>query len=127
MRTRAVRHSGEGSWSNSWERTPEQRKQPIALAVANVRGWAHALFTEPTPLQAFRSLNVPVLYMVGKNSPPSSLGVARLLAGALPQIELVEFEHLGHMGPITHPDVVNEVIARFVERANPPSSRHVKR
>lgn len=102
--------------SGTWKRTPEQRKQPIAVAVANVRGWAHALFAEPTPLHAFRSLDVPVLYMVGKNSPSSSLGVARLLAGALPKVELVEFEGLGHMGPVSHPDVVNEVIARFVER-----------
>jgi pimeloyl-ACP methyl ester carboxylesterase len=103
--------------SAAWKQTPEQRKQPIAAAVANVRGWAHALLTEPTSLQVFRSLDIPVLYMTGKNSPSSSLGVARLLAGALPEVELVEFEGLGHMGPVTHPDVVNEVIARFVERS----------
>jgi pimeloyl-ACP methyl ester carboxylesterase len=29
----------------------------------------------------------------------------------------VEFEDLGHMGPMTHPDPVNDVIARFLERA----------
>jgi pimeloyl-ACP methyl ester carboxylesterase len=102
--------------SAAWKRTPEQRKQPIAAAVANVRGWGHALLTEPTPLQVFRSLKIPVLYMTGKHSPSSALGVARLLAGALPEVELVEFEGLGHMGPVTHPDVVNEVIARFIER-----------
>lgn len=103
--------------SGSWEQMPERRKQPIAASVTNVRRWGHALFTEPTPLSAFRSLNVPVLYMVGKCSTPSARGVARLLATALPQVELVEFEDLGHMGPITHPDRVNEVIARFLERA----------
>lgn len=75
-----------------------------------------ALFTEPTPLEAFRSLDVPVLYMVGKRSPASAHGVARLLARALPRVEAVEFEELGHMGPVTHPDQVNEVIARFLER-----------
>ena len=74
------------------------------------------LFTEPTPLAAFRSLDVPVLYMVGKRSTPSAHGVARLLTAALPRIEVVEFENLGHMGPITHPDAVNEVIGRFLER-----------
>ena len=57
------------------ERTPEQRKAPIAASVANVGGWAKALFEEPTRLAAFSSLNVPVLYMVGKDSPASSLGV----------------------------------------------------
>jgi pimeloyl-ACP methyl ester carboxylesterase len=85
--------------------------------VTNVRRWAHALFTEPTPLEAFRSLDVPVLYMVGKRSTRSARGVARLLAAALPRVELVEFEDLGHMGPITHPDPVNDAVARFLERA----------
>lgn len=27
-----------------------------------------------------------------------------------------ELEGLGHMGPVTHPDRVNEVMARFLER-----------
>ncbi|WP_354683007.1 alpha/beta hydrolase [Cupriavidus necator] len=102
--------------SGAWKQTPEARKPPIAASVTNVRRWAHALFTEPTPLQAFRSLDVPVLYMVGKRSPPSAHGVARLLATALPRVELVEFENLGHMGPLTHPDTVNQVIAEFLER-----------
>src|SRR5262245_40650464 len=40
--------------AGTWTRTPEQRKQPIAASVTNVRRWGHALFTEPTPLKAFR-------------------------------------------------------------------------
>lgn len=102
--------------TGTWEKTPNQRKPPIAASVANVRRWAHALFTEPTPLAAFRELDVPVLYMVGKRSTPSAHGVARLLISALPRVELLEFEDLGHMGPITHPDVVNEAIAQFLAR-----------
>ena len=80
------------------------------------------MFTEPTPLKAFRSLDVPVLYMVGKRSTPSARGVARLLVNALPQVELVEFENLGHMGPVTHPDLVNEAIAQFLERTHHASA-----
>jgi pimeloyl-ACP methyl ester carboxylesterase len=103
---------GQGAWA----RTPESLKGPIAASVANVRGWAHALLNEPTPLAAFSKLHVPVLYMMGKDSPASSRGVGRLLTQALPQVQVVKFEGLGHMGPITHPDAVNEVIARFLER-----------
>jgi pimeloyl-ACP methyl ester carboxylesterase len=103
--------------TGSWQQTPENRKPPVASSVANIRRWAHALFTEPTPLTAFRSLDIPVLYMVGKRSTPSAHGVARLLAGALPRVERVELAELGHMGPITHPEPVNEAIARFLERA----------
>ena len=42
---------------------------------------------------------------------------ARLLTAALPRVEVVEFENLGHMGPVTHPGAVNEAIERFLERA----------
>ena len=103
--------------TGTWRQTPEQRKPSIAASVTNVRRWAYALFNELTPLKAFRSLDVPVLYMVGKRSTPAALGVARLLTAALPRVEVVEFENLGHMGPVTHPDAVNEVIGRFLERA----------
>ena len=106
----------------TWTRTPEQRKHPIAAAVTNVRRWGHALFTEPTPLKAFRSLHVPVLYMVGRRSTPSAHGVARLLVKALPQVEVVEFDNLGHMGPVTHPDLVNDAIGQFLERTHHTSS-----
>lgn len=100
----------------SWARTPAPRKPAIAASVVNVRRWAHALFTEPTPLEAFRGLDVPVLYMVGKRSRPSARGVARLLTAALPRVELLEFDDLGHMGPLTHSASVNEAIAGFLER-----------
>ena len=69
---------------------PVERKAPIVASVANVRRWAYALFTEPTPLRAFCALDVPVLYMIGKKSTASARGVARLLTRALPQVKLVE-------------------------------------
>ena len=42
----------------SWYRMPEKRQPAISAAVVNVRRWRHALFTEPTQLAAFRSLDV---------------------------------------------------------------------
>jgi pimeloyl-ACP methyl ester carboxylesterase len=74
------------------------------------------LFGEPTPLETFAALRVPALFMTGKDSPASSLGVARLLTRTLPRVEVIEFEGLGHMGPVTHPDVVNGAISRFLEQ-----------
>lgn len=103
---------GEGSWAQ----TPDARKPAIAASVANVRRWKHALFTEPTPLETFRNLDVPVLLMTGKRSTASAHGVMRILTAALPNVEVKEFDRLGHMGPITHPEPVNEAIAQFLER-----------
>jgi pimeloyl-ACP methyl ester carboxylesterase len=103
---------GEGSW----QRTPEARRAPIEEAIVHVQGWGTALFTQPTPLSDFGALDVPVLLMTGSESPASSRGVARLLAGVLPRLQLMELEGLGHMGPITHPEVVNAAIEDFLMR-----------
>jgi len=100
----------------SWDSMPAARQAQVAASMVNVRGWASALFCEPTPLQAFRALNVPVLYMVGATSPASARGVARLLTQTLPQVEVHEFAGLGHMGPVTHPQVVNDTIDGFLSR-----------
>lgn len=99
-----------------WDNTPDSRKAPITASVVNVRRWGHALLTEPTALKAFRELDIPVLYMVGKSSTQSALGVARLLTAVLPRVEVMEFDGLGHMGPVTHPKLVNEAIADFLDR-----------
>jgi pimeloyl-ACP methyl ester carboxylesterase len=83
--------------------------------MVSVRGWGDALFNEPAPLDAFSGLNVPVLYMMGTKSPASSRAVGRLLMQALPRVQVVEFNGMGHMGPVTHPEVVNDAISRFLE------------
>jgi len=103
---------GPGSWRN----TPEKRRPAIAASVVNVRRWKHALVTEPTPLEAFARLDVPVLYITGARSTVAAHGVARLLCGVLPRVERLEVADTGHMGPITHAVEVNEAIARFLAR-----------
>jgi pimeloyl-ACP methyl ester carboxylesterase len=104
----------------SWDRMPAVRQAPVSASMVNIAGWAHALFSEPTQLRAFRELRVPVLYMVGSRSPASSREVARLLTKSLPDVQLKEFVGLGHMGPVTHPEVVNDAVASFL------ASHHVE-
>ena len=108
-------------WSGrgSWDQMPEARQGQVAATMGNIRGWAHACLKEATPLRAFSWLGAPILFMVGKNSPASSRGVARLLTRALPRVHVVEFEGMGHMGPVTHPEIFNGVVSRFLERHRP--------
>jgi pimeloyl-ACP methyl ester carboxylesterase len=101
--------------AGSWDATPAERKPPIARSVTNVRRWGHALMTEPTPLAAFAALDMPVLYMTGGRSPESAHAVARRLVPVLPNVTAHTFERLGHMAPVTHPDVVNAAIAAFIK------------
>ena len=101
---------GPGSWSLM----PGHRQAAIAASVVNVSGWAAALFGEPTPLHAFAALEMPVLYMLGAQSPESSRAVARVLTQTLRNVSVIEFAELGHMGPVTHAELVNGAVAQFL-------------
>lgn len=101
---------GEGVW----RLMAEPRQAPIRTAILKVRQWGDALTHEPTPLAAFRALHVPVLLMMGSKTRSSARAVSELLAGALPSVRCLQFEGLGHMGPVTHPEVVNRAIADFL-------------
>jgi pimeloyl-ACP methyl ester carboxylesterase len=99
----------------TWAATPAGRRPAVTRAVANVAGWWRALAGDPTPLAAFAALDTPVLYLTGGRSPEPAQAVARVLAPALRHMQVVRFEDLGHMGPITHPELVNAEIGRFLE------------
>jgi len=102
-------------WPGAWRETPEARRPAISASLRFVRRAGHAVFTEATPLEAFRALRMPILYMTGRHTTPSALGVARCLVPVLPNVEYVELD-AGHMGPVTHAELVNETIRRFLER-----------
>ena len=70
--------------------------------------------TEPTPLAEFSTLTMPVLYMLGDDSPESAKAVARLLLPVLPRATVKTFDGLGHMAPITHAEIINAVIAEYL-------------
>ena len=36
--------------------------------------------------------------------------------GVLPKVSVTQLAGLGHMGPVTHPEIVNEAIAGFLSR-----------
>lgn len=102
--------------AGAFDRMPDRVRAASAESVRDIQDWKDALFDEPTPAAALAELDVPVLLMVGSKSPLSSRAVAQRLADVLPQVERVELEGLGHMGPVTHPDEVNQVIVGFLER-----------
>lgn len=101
---------GQGSWAGM----PPERQSGIAAAISNVLHWWPTLITEPTPLAQFANLDMPVLLMLGEQSTASAHGVVDHLVQVLPQVECVRLPGLGHMGPLTHPAVVNPIIERFM-------------
>jgi pimeloyl-ACP methyl ester carboxylesterase len=68
------------------------------------------LVKDPTPASAYREIPAPVLLLSGQSSPIAAHRVARRLADSFPHARTVTVEHAGHMGPLTHADVVNRTI-----------------
>jgi pimeloyl-ACP methyl ester carboxylesterase len=99
----------------AWEATPDSRRPALAAAMRAVKLEWGALFHEPTPLTAFRAVDVPTLFMTGTESRTPALVVADLLAKVLPRVQVEHVPGVGHMGPVTHPDIVNSLIERFLE------------
>lgn len=102
----------------AWQHTPKERKPAILAGIVNLPHWTHALTEDPTPLEAFRQLDMPVLYMTGQRSPASTLALADRLTGVLPDIRRVKFAGLGHMAPVTDPEPVNGEIEAFLKRTS---------
>ncbi len=107
---------GDGTWAAM----PEARRAGLAAAMPAVKPEWRALFYEPTLLNAFAAVNVPTLFLTGTRSKESARAVARLLTAVLPSVRVQEIDGVGHMAPITHPDLVNPAIERFLEAPQPP-------
>ena len=97
---------GDGAWAAK----PDAQRGAIETAVTHVQGWGRALFGEPTPLDAFQALQMPVLLMQGSDTTASARAVSTLLARTLPRLETRTCDGLGHLGPITHPAIVDAAI-----------------
>jgi pimeloyl-ACP methyl ester carboxylesterase len=102
--------AGAGTWSA----TPSQRRPKIMETVRLLGDGWHAVFAERWSAQALRSLDIPCLLLTGTRSTAAARRAVRLLRESLPRAAAVELEGLGHLGPITHPDLVNAAIEAFL-------------
>jgi pimeloyl-ACP methyl ester carboxylesterase len=107
--------SGPGAWTRlqPWVQAAFMRwasKAPLEF---------RALVDEPTPLVAYAGLSMPILVMRGDYASRPARMVAELLCTVLPRARLVLVGGAGHMGPITHAAVVNDLIATHVSARNP--------
>jgi pimeloyl-ACP methyl ester carboxylesterase len=101
---------GTGTWAGM----APPRRAAIAQAMPGVRSQWAAIFAETPPLPAYSLLDLPVLYLVGSKSPPSTRAVARLLTQTLPNVTPAELKDAGHMAPLTHPGIVNAAIQEYL-------------
>ena len=104
------------SGAGTWENIPMQKKLGLSKKIPVVLENFEALVSEPNALAGVASIQVPTLYLSGRESPASVQVISELLIQKLPRVDAYQFPGLGHMGPITHGEIVNDRIEGFIQR-----------
>jgi pimeloyl-ACP methyl ester carboxylesterase len=128
VRSRVQRHCQAGEpaaaaqlfvdyWSGmgAWRRLPAVQQGGIAQRMSKVVAEFDAVFSDGTPVSRYTRLTVPILFLSGALAPAPTARVARLVQNIFPSASRIELPGLGHMGPVTHPDVVNALVALFLD------------
>ena len=97
----------------SFDAAPPAAQDKMIAMIAKVKLDFQALLGEPVAFADLADLKVRTLVMAGQHSPISTRGLAPQLAAALPNATVLETRG-AHMGPITHGDAINPVIAAFI-------------
>jgi pimeloyl-ACP methyl ester carboxylesterase len=90
----------------SYAALPPARQAAFVALAPKVRLDFQALFDPRLSGDDYRRLAVPVHLVGGRHSPGCARAVLAALSAVLPDSELVTLS-AGHMGPVTHPAVVN--------------------
>ncbi len=101
---------------DAWAAMPEARRTAMAAAMPSVMPQWQAAFEEPTSLQVFDELSMPVQLVSGADSTLAARAVTRLIGSAVPHAVTQELPACGHMAPVTAPERVNPVIEQFLMR-----------
>jgi len=103
-------------WSGlgAWEKLNDQQQAAMSANIDTVIVNFEAIFAERNILSSLANLHTPTLCLYGEYSPSSTLAISRLLGETLPDVTLKAMPGMGHMGPITHSEVVNEQIEDFI-------------
>jgi pimeloyl-ACP methyl ester carboxylesterase len=75
-------------------------------------------------LSDYMKLDLPVLYLTGRETRASARRMRELLEYALPDLEVITLGAMGHLGPITHAEIVAQRIAQFSRRQTTARTVH---
>jgi pimeloyl-ACP methyl ester carboxylesterase len=104
--------SSPGAWTTLREQAQSDLMRYIPKACLEFR----AVASESTALATYRHFQFPVLLLQGQLAPAPTQVIARQLARALRFGSLQTLPGAGHMGPLTHADMVADLMGDFIER-----------
>ncbi len=105
--------NGPGTWAGM---RPESQLELLRYMPKALLEFS-ALFDESTPISAYGRLTCPVLLMRGALAPMPTALIAHALFSVMPNAAIESLPGAGHMGPLSHADLVSEKIAAHAFRA----------
>ena len=78
----------------------------------------------PEEAPDFAGISIPTLLICGQRARSATRAIVECLLKTIPDVEYREIPGAGHLSPITHPELVNEVITDFLgcsERESSPT------
>jgi len=102
--------------ANAWNALSERQQNAVSVRMDVIAAHFAALVRNGPRLSDYCALRVPTVLVVGQMTRASTLRIAELLRFAVPSADIERIAGLGHMGPISHPNVVARRIAAFIFR-----------
>lgn len=115
--TAAERFADYWSGQGTWAALPEERRAAFVEALKpNLHEW-DAVMDDETSLDDWAgALPDETLVVTARDTTRPIREIAQLLRGACPAWRFEEIGHGGHMAPVTRPDLINPLIAAFLDR-----------
>lgn len=100
--------------SGAWAALAEPTRAGFRRVAWKVHQEVASLTADTTDRARYATITAPTLLLGGARTPLTEQRTLQRLAEALPHARLELFPEMGHMGPITHADVVNAAIVAHV-------------
>lgn len=113
-------------WSGpgAWDKLSPERKKEYEYKAPKVDLDFQALLHDPTTLEQYGHLPMPVTIMAGELSQPPARRLAQLLETVLPPGSVRILPGIGHLAPLTHPERINaQVISTLLPKVAHTSVR----
>jgi pimeloyl-ACP methyl ester carboxylesterase len=107
--------NGNGSWAAM---SPDNRAELVRYVPKACLDF-RALINEPMPLVAYKRIQGRLLLLQGEHAPGPTEAIVRKLTSFMKPAGVMTVAGAGHMGPLTHADVVAGAIAAHISAQEP--------
>ena len=94
----------------AWTALREDAREAFRRVAWVVREGVRSLSEDATPASAYAAFRFPVQLVTAEKSPLAAKRVMKRLQEAIPNARLATVPGVGHLAPLTHPDLVNPIL-----------------